>query len=236
VNFASRSRMSHRNGPTRSSKPTSRLRACWVTHAAAGCAVTPSTWTRRVPTSSTNSTYSRCRNTVSTVKQVHRQDALGLGAEEPPPGDRRARRCRVDAGPVQDGPYRAGPDPEAQATQLTVDATVAPARVLPGQPHHQRPKLGRHSWATTPVRVAPAASDQILMPAQQRLRLDEQPVPAGAGQQSGESGQDGPVGPVEPRSGHLTPQHRDLMAQHQQFDVLRSRAPRQQRQPPQHLA
>jgi hypothetical protein len=64
-----------------------------------------------------------------------------------------------------------------------------------------------------PVRVAPAASDQILMPAQQRLRLDEQPVPARAVQQSGESGQDGPVGPVEPRSGHL-------LAQHQQFDVL----------------
>jgi hypothetical protein len=144
--------------------------------------------------------------------------------------------ARFDAGPVKDGPYRAGPDPEAQAAQRTVDATVAPDRVLPGQPHHQRPKLGRHSRATTPVPVAPAASDQILMPAQQRLRLDEQPVPARAVQQSGESGQDGPVGPVEPRSGHLTTQHRDLMAQHQQFDVLRSRAPRQQRQPPQHLA
>jgi hypothetical protein len=69
------------------------------------------------------------------------------------------------------------PDPAlvaqpAQLAQLTVDATVAPGRVLPGQPHHQRPKLGRHSRATAPVRVPPAASDQIAMPAQQRLRLD----------------------------------------------------------------
>jgi hypothetical protein len=48
----------------------------------------PSTCTWRVATSITNSTYSRCRNTVSTVKQVHRQHTLGLGAEEPPPGQR----------------------------------------------------------------------------------------------------------------------------------------------------
>ena len=66
-----------------------------------------------------------CRNTVSTVKQVHRQHALGLGAAEPPPGQRRPLGRRFDARPVEDGPYRAGPDPEAQAAQLTVDATVA---------------------------------------------------------------------------------------------------------------
>jgi hypothetical protein len=35
-----------------------------------GCAVTPSTWTRREATSITNSKYSRCRNTVSTVKRL----------------------------------------------------------------------------------------------------------------------------------------------------------------------
>jgi hypothetical protein len=29
-----------------------------------------------------------------------------------------------------------------------------------------------------------------------------------------------PRRPVEPRSGHLTPQHRDLMTQHRQFDVM----------------
>ena len=47
----------------------SRFRACWVTHAPAACGVTPSTWTRRVAISITNSTYSRFRNTVSTVKK-----------------------------------------------------------------------------------------------------------------------------------------------------------------------
>jgi hypothetical protein len=47
----------------------SRLRACWVTQSLPGCGVTPSTWTRRVASPSTNSTYSRCRKTVSTVKK-----------------------------------------------------------------------------------------------------------------------------------------------------------------------
>jgi hypothetical protein len=46
-----------------------RFRACWVTHAPAGCRVRPRTWTRRVASSMTNSTYSRLRNTVSTVKK-----------------------------------------------------------------------------------------------------------------------------------------------------------------------
>src|SRR6266498_893605 len=47
----------------------SRFRACWATHFPAGCDVTPSTWTRRVATSITNSTYSRLSNTVPTVKK-----------------------------------------------------------------------------------------------------------------------------------------------------------------------
>jgi hypothetical protein len=59
----------NRNWPTRSSRPMTRLRACWVTHSPTGCDVTPSTWTRRVATSITNSTFNRCNKTVSTVKK-----------------------------------------------------------------------------------------------------------------------------------------------------------------------
>jgi hypothetical protein len=42
--------------------------------------------------------------------------------------------------------------------------------------------------------------------------------------------------PVNPRPGHLAPQHRDLVAQHEQLCLLGRRTPRQQRKPPQHLA
>src|SRR6266496_1995450 len=106
----------------------------------------PSTWTRRVATSITNSTYSRLSNTVSTVQEVHRQHTLGLGPEELPPGERRPLGRRSNPGAPQDGPHRAGPDPALvpQSAQLAVDAAIPPGRVLPGQPQHQRADLGRH--------------------------------------------------------------------------------------------
>jgi hypothetical protein len=214
----------------------SRLRAYWVTHAAAGCGVTPRTWTRAAGHLQHEQHVQPLQKHGVDREEVHRQHALGLCPEELPPGQRRPLGRRFDAGPVEDGPYGAGPELVAQPGQLTVDATVAPGRVLPSQPHYQRPKLGRHSWATAAVRVAPAASDQILMPAQQRLGPDEQPVPAPTRQPPGESGQHGPVGPVHPRPGHLTPQHLDLVAQHEQLGILRGRTPRQQRKPPQCLA
>ena len=53
VNLASRSRMRNRNRCPASSRSMVRLRACWVSHAPVGCAVTPRMWTRRVACSMT---------------------------------------------------------------------------------------------------------------------------------------------------------------------------------------
>src|SRR6266511_4373414 len=61
--------MTTRNLPRSSPISISRFRACWATHFPAGCDVTPSTWTRRLATSITNSTYSRLSNTVTTVNK-----------------------------------------------------------------------------------------------------------------------------------------------------------------------
>ena len=116
-----------------------------------------------------------------TVKQVHRQDTLGLGPEELPPGDRRPLRCRVDTGAVQDGPDGAGPNRVPEPAQRTVDAAVAPGRVLPGQPQHQRAELRRHGRPATLVRVDPTAPNQVAMPAQQCRRLHEQAPPSRTG-------------------------------------------------------
>jgi len=43
--------------------------ACGVTHSPVGWAVIPARWTRRVPCSMTNSTYTRWSDTVSTWKK-----------------------------------------------------------------------------------------------------------------------------------------------------------------------
>jgi hypothetical protein len=76
-------------------------------------------------------------------EEVDGQYAAGLGAQELPPGERRPRRCGVDASAVQDAPHGAGPDPVlvAEAAQLAVDAAVPPNWVLPGQPQHQGAEL-----------------------------------------------------------------------------------------------
>ena len=88
-NFASRSRIRKLNAAARSPRSRRRLRACWATHGPVGWAVTPARCTCRLPSSMTNSTYSRRRNTVSTVKKSHarmpaacrrRNDRQGVGA------------------------------------------------------------------------------------------------------------------------------------------------------------
>jgi hypothetical protein len=143
----------NRNRPARSSRAMSRLPACWVTHSPTGCAVTPSTWTWRVAASITTSTSRRLSNTVSTVKQVHRQHTPGLGAEELPPGQGRPLGGRSNPGTVEDDPDGAGPDPVAQAAQLAMDAAISPGRVLSCQPQHQSTHLCCHGRTATPPRV-----------------------------------------------------------------------------------
>ena len=64
-----RSRIRNRSAAARSSSSTKRLRACCATHRPVGWAVTPAKCTRRLPSSMTNSTYSRRSQTVSTVKK-----------------------------------------------------------------------------------------------------------------------------------------------------------------------
>jgi hypothetical protein len=69
VNLVSRSRIRNLNAAARSPRSRRRLRACWATHGPLGWAVTPAMCTRRLPSSMTNSTYSRRSQTVSTVKK-----------------------------------------------------------------------------------------------------------------------------------------------------------------------
>jgi hypothetical protein len=121
-----------------------------------------------------------------------------------------------NTGTAEDGPYGAGPD----AAQLAVDAAVAPRRVLPGQPQHQRLDLRRHCGAAAAVWIGPAAPNQVAMPSQQRGRLDEQAVPDRAWQHPRKPSQHRAVGPVEPGSGYLLAEYRDLVPQHQQLRVL----------------
>jgi hypothetical protein len=149
----------------------------------------------------------------------------GLPARAASPLARRRRiRSRLADLPVEnwqghrsDG---AGPNPVPEPAQLTADAAVAPARVVPGQPQHQIADLCRHAWTTTPVWVGPTAPDQVAVPSQQRVRLHQQPAPDIAGQHPRQPSQHRPVGPVLSGSGHMPAEHRSLVPQHQQLRFL----------------
>lgn len=74
-----------------------RFRACWVTHAPVGFAVTPARCSRRVRCSMNTSTYRRFNVAVSTVKKSHAIIA-GLGGQELPPSRPAPARCWIDPG------------------------------------------------------------------------------------------------------------------------------------------
>jgi hypothetical protein len=110
---------------------------CWVTQAPSGLAVTPAKWTRRVSSSTKNSTYSRRSQIVSTVKQVACHDPGRLPAQERPPRGGYSPRCRVEPMAAQRRADRGRRHLHAKPQELTLDPLVTPARILPGQPDDQ---------------------------------------------------------------------------------------------------
>jgi len=71
------------------------------------------------------------------VEEVDRGDRLGLGGQEPLPSGRRAVRCGVDAGGLEDLPDGGGRDLVAEACQLAADPPVAPGGVVAGHLQHE---------------------------------------------------------------------------------------------------
>ena len=211
VNLLSRSRIRNLNGPARSPRSMSRLRACWAVHALVGCAVTPRMCTRRVSISITKKMYRRLRNTVPACKKSHAgipdaweaRNCCQVG-DAPRGGGREPSRCQDPA----DG-SRAGLVPEAE--EFALDAPVTPARVLPGEPPGKLPDFLRDRRASRGTRIGPCVLDQALVPGEQGGGCHDPVQPKAPGQQPRQGGDHGPVGPVRLRAGHLAAQDRDLM-------------------------
>jgi hypothetical protein len=104
--------------------------------------------------------------------------------------------------------------------QFAVDPAVAPAGVVRGHPQHQLPDGRSGRWPAAAAGDGPAAADQVAVPAKDRVGGDEQPGPAAAWDESAQRGLDGPVGPGWAGSGDLPAEHRELVAQEEDFGVL----------------
>ena len=170
------------------------------------------------------------------VEEVDREHAGGLGAQElPPAGVGVPQRRRWDAVALEDPPDRRGADAVAELEQLALDPHVPPARVLPRHPHHQGGEDVVDRWPSGPVRVGPSSADEAAMPAQDRVRGDQAMATQCSGQPPDERGEHGPVRPVQAWSWVGAAQDGDLVAQHEELDVLGGGRAAQQQDQPEHL-
>ena len=108
----------------------------------------------------------------------------------------------------------------AEFEQLALDPAVSPARVLSRHPLYQRGDEVADRWSSGPVRVGPPSAHEALVPAQNRSRGDQAVVAQPRRQPPDQGGEDGPVGPVQAWSRVGAAEHRDLMSQHEELDVL----------------
>jgi hypothetical protein len=83
---------------------------------------------------------------------------------------------------------------------------------------------GRNARSTWTGLIRPSAPDQVSMPAQKRLRLDEEPSQTPTAQEPTQTGEQGPVAgpqgqaaPLATEDGHFVPEHDEF---HREFAVL----------------
>lgn len=155
--------------------------------------------------------------------EVGGDHSAGLGAEELRPRGPGPVRRGIDPGVAEDLPHARRCDFVAESGQFAVDAPVAPGGVLAGHAQGEPADLGVHGWPS-PSRgggLGPPARDEAAMPPNDggRLHDEEHVAEARPVDDSGEHGEDGAVGLGEPRSGDLSLQDEDLVAQGEDLGV-----------------
>ena len=109
------------------------------------------------------------------VEEVRGEDRLGLPGQERPPGLPGSPGRGVDAGVLEDPPHCRRRDFIAQPSQLTLDAPVAPARIVPRHLQYKCADGRRDARPSrSAARAGPPPPDQVRVPAQQGPRGDDQ--------------------------------------------------------------
>jgi hypothetical protein len=159
------------------------------------------------------------------VEEVRRDDALGLGGEELPPGRPGTARGRVDARVMQDLPDRRAGDPVAEPGQFALDPPVTPPWVLLGEPQHERCDRSSCRWASgaSARGVVPLTGHESAMPGEQGARCHREDLrPPPAIHQPGQCGEPEPIrGLIADRTRQLPAKDRVFVPQHEQFGILR---------------
>jgi hypothetical protein len=131
---------------------------------------------------------------------------------------------RTESRSPEQGPDRRRSDAEAELAQLTLDPHAAPAGVLPGQPEDERTDFrvdGRPARATG-LAVGPLPPHELAVPPEERCRGDEEGDPAVTWDDPTRRRKEDPVDGSELQWARRPLQHPELMAEHEDLEVLGS--------------
>ena len=123
------------------------------------------------------------------------------------------------------------PTPMTELQKLALDALVPPGGLLGGEPLDHRGDLGTDRRPARPVRIGPLPGDEAAVPPEHGAGCDQPVPPQSWGQEPAQRGEDRAVGPVQPGPRISATQDGDLMAQHEQLDILGGRRSAQQDKP-----
>src|SRR6266536_1560485 len=153
-------------------------------------------------------------------EEVDRDHALGLRSQELAPTEARALAGRSEASLAKQVAHRRRRYRDAEPAELTGDPLVAPAPVLPGEPKNQVPDLAADRRAADPTGIPPALRDQPTVPSKERRRSDDKRAPARSRHQPAGRGKEHPINGFQLGATGLTPAHRQLVAEHHDFQLL----------------
>ena len=217
----SRSRIRKRTPWSEKSRP--RLRACWVTQAPVGLRGAAGEPDAPAAVGDEEQRVVAAQEHALDGEEIARDDARRLRVQELAPARPAAPRRRLQSRSSEKTADAGRRHPEAELAQLAADPPMAPARILAREPQHQLPNLSRQAPA---VRAGPApaatSGDERSMPTQQRPRSHQACTARGTRQVTGSCCEQGPIGKLRPRD--LPAQDLELVAQHQQLDVLHMQA------------
>ena len=152
-------------------------------------------------------------------QEVAGEHGRRLTADQLAPGQPTSLSSRAEPGLAQEpshGPHRYR-DPEPG--ELPGDPLITPARVLARQARYELADLAADARAArSPARVGPAARHELAVPADKRLRRDEERGPAPARQQTAGGGQQRSIGAPKDRTSRLAAH--ELVAKHHDLELL----------------
>ena len=109
----------------------------------------------------------------------------------------------------------------AEASEFAVDAAVAPGRVLSGEAQNESPDIDRGRWASRSSRgMCPVTGDAATVPLEQGVGCDDPACSTWAGERGGDRAEHGAVSVVDGGSVDLTAEDGELVAEHDDLEVL----------------